>query len=263
MQFRFAIRGFAATALGCAICTAPALADTEYELAQQLSNPVAALISVPLQLNYDRGMGPAGDGRRYLLSVQPVIPISLGAEWNLISRTIVPLVDQKEVVPGGGGQSGLGDIVQSAFFSPRKPTAGGIIWGAGPVFLLPTATNASLGGERWGVGPTGVVLRQAGPWTVGVLANHIWSVAGDSERRDISATFVQPFVAYVTSTRTTFALHTESTYDWKTRQWVVPITFNVAQLLKLGDQLLQVGAGVRYWADSPDGAPEGGDSGSR
>lgn len=98
--------------------------------------------------------------RRYLLNVQPVIPVSLNAGWNLISRTIVPLVDQKDVFPVSGGQSGLGDILQSAFFSPTKPTAGGIIWSAGPVFLLPTATNSLLGGQKWGIGPTGVVLSQ-------------------------------------------------------------------------------------------------------
>lgn len=249
--------GATAIALGGAMGSASALADTDYELAQQLSNPVAALISVPLQLNYDRGIGPADDGRRYLLNVQPVIPVSLNAEWNLISRTIVPLVDQKDVFPGSGGQSGLGDILQSVFFSPAKPTAGGIIWGAGPVFLLPTATNSLLGGEKWGIGPTGVVLSQQGPWTVGVLANHVWSVAGDSDRASVNASFVQPFVTYITQARTTFILNTESLYDWRTSQWAVPISFNVSQLLRLGDQLLQVGAGVRYWADSPDKGPSG------
>jgi len=222
-----------------------------------LSNPVAALISVPMQFNYDRGMGPSGDGRRYLLNVQPVVPFSLTPEWNLISRTIIPVIDQKDAVPGGGSQSGLGDIVQSLFFSPAKPTAGGVIYGVGPAFLLPAATNSRLGTEQWAVGPTGVVLRQEGPWTVGVLANHLWSVAGDSDRASVNATFVQPFVTYVTRTRTTFALNTESTYDWQRNQWIVPINFTVAQLLKVGGQLLQVGVGARYWANSPVGAPEG------
>lgn len=241
------------TAMGQAVETAA----SEYDIARELSNPVAALISVPLQFNYDRGIGPAEDGRRYQLNIQPVIPISLTPDWNLISRTIIPVVDQKDAVPGGGSQSGLGDIVQSLFFSPAKPTAGGLIYGLGPAFLLPTATNKRLGTEQWAIGPTGVVLRQDGPWTVGVLANHLWSVAGESNRSSVNATFVQPFVTYVTPTRTTFALNTESTYDRRRSQWAVPINFNVAQLLRVGGQILQVGAGARYWVDGPAGAPTG------
>jgi len=166
----------------------------EVDLARDLSNPVAALISVPLQFNYDRGTGPSEDGRRYVLNIQPVVPFSITCEWNLISRTIMPVIAQKDAVPGGGSQSGLGDIVQSLFLSPAKPTADGLIYGVGPAFLLPTATDSRLGTEQWAVGPTGVVLRQEGPWTVGVLANHLWSVAGDSDRASVNATFVQPFI---------------------------------------------------------------------
>lgn len=253
----------ACAAASCLLCGSMAMGQSatttasEYQIARELSNPVAALISVPLQFNYDHGMGPTEDGRRYALNIQPVIPFSLTPEWNLISRTIIPVIDQKDAVPGGGSQSGLGDTVQSLFFSPAKPTAGGLLYGVGPVFLLPTATDKRLGTEQWAVGPTGVVLRQDGPWTVGVLANHLWSVAGDSNRASVNASFVQPFVSYVTQTRTTFALQTESSYDWQHNQWTVPINFNVAQLLRVGDQILQVGATARYWADGPTGAPTG------
>ncbi len=190
----------------------PVLADMEDDAARQLANPVAALISVPFQFNYDRDMGPANDGRRYLLNVQPVIPISLNADWNLISRTIVPPIDHKDVVPGEG------NVVQSLFLSSVLPTASGVIWGAGPVFLLPTATNSLPGTEKWGMGPTGVALRQQGTWTVGALANHIWPVGGNTADMNISATFIQPFVTYITPTRATFALNTESPYDWKANQ---------------------------------------------
>jgi hypothetical protein len=164
-------------------------------LAQKLANPVAALISVPFQFNYDNGIGPADDGSRSVLNNQPVIPFSFGEDWNIISRTIVPLVDQSDIFPGAGSQTGLGDTVQSLFLSPKAPTTGGIIWGVGPVFLLPTATDDLLGAGKWGIGPTGVVLRQQGPWTMDGLANHIWSVAGDEYRADVSQSFLQPFVS--------------------------------------------------------------------
>lgn len=232
-------------------------AAQEYDLAQQLSNPVAALVSVPLQFNFDRGVGPSNDGRRFLLNIQPVVPFSLTPEWNLISRTIVPVIDQKDAVPGGGSQFGLGDIVQSLFFSPARPSARGLIWGVGPAFLLPTATDWRLGTEQWAVGPTGVVLSQQGPWTIGTLVNHLWSVAGDSDRASVNATFAQPFVTYVTPMRTTFAVNSESTYDWNGSQWTVSLNLTVAQLLKVGSQLLQVGVGTRYWAEGSELAPEG------
>ena len=234
-----------------------AQAETNEELAMELSNPVAALISVPLQFNYEQNIGGARDGKRWLLNVQPVVPFNLNADWNIISRTILPVVWQDEVFPGAGSQSGIGDVVQSVFFSPKAPTAGGLIWGAGPVLLLPTGSNDLLTADKWGAGPTGVVIRQQGPWTVGALANHIWSFAGNSSRANVNATFLQPFLTYTTPSATTFSLNTESTYDWNSRQWRVPINSGVAQILRIGDQLVQVGAVARYWADVPDGGPHG------
>lgn len=244
-------------ALGLAMSPA-ASADSDAELAKKAQNPIAAMISLPLQLNYDEGYGATGDGEKWLLNVQPVIPFDLGSDWNLISRTIVPLIDQKDFVAGGAlDESGVGDVLQSLFFSPKAPTAGGWIWGVGPALLLPTASDRVLGGEKWALGPTAVVLKQESGWTVGVLGNHLWSVAGEDDRDDISATLVQPFLGYTTRTYTTFMINTESTYDWKGETWSVPVNLMATQMLRVGGQPLTLQAGARYWADRPDGGPDG------
>lgn len=227
------------------------------DLAKKLSNPVAALISIPIQFNYDEGYGPDDDGSVVRVNIQPVIPITLNCSWNLISRTIVPIISQEDMFPGDDGASGLGDILQSAFFSPKEPTAGGIIWGAGPAILFPTASEDRLGGGKWAAGPTFVVLTQKCGWTVGVLANHLWSFAGDDDRADVNATFVQPFVSYTTKDAWTFGVNTESTYDWEGKDWSVPVNLTVGKLVKLGRLPVSLTGGVRYWAESPEGGAEG------
>lgn len=232
------------------------------ELAKKLSNPVASLISVPFQNNFDSGFG-SDDGYRYTLNIQPVIPFSLSEDWNLVSRTILPVIDQDYSVatPAGDidlGASGLGDVVQSLFFSPAMPTESGLIWGAGPVFLIPTATDDFLGGEKWGIGPTAVLMAQKGPWSYGVLANHIWSVAGEDERNDISNTFLQPFVAHQFSGGRTLSLNTETTYDWVADQWTIPVNLSFSKVTKIGSQMISFSVGAKYYLESPEGGPEWG-----
>ena len=231
-------------------------AAAEPDLAQQLANPVASLISVPFQANWDFGIG-VNDATRFTLNIQPVIPLSLNEEWNLIVRTILPVIDAESPAPGIDDASGLGDTVQSFFFSPKKPV-GGWILAAGPVALWPTATDSQLGGEQWGAGPTALALRQKGPWTFGLLTNHLWSYAGDDARAEVNATFIQPFVSYITSTKTTFTINSETTYDWTGQQWSVPVNLVISQLFKVGSQPMQAFVGGRYYLEGPDGGPEWG-----
>jgi hypothetical protein len=243
----------------CAVIASTTLhaADDDAELAKKLSNPVASLISVPLQSNWDFGIG-VNDATRFTMNVQPVIPLSLNDDWNLIIRTIIPVIDAESPAPGIGSASGLGDINQSFFFSPKQPTAGGWILGAGPVLLWPSATDDLLGSGKWGAGPTALALKQTGGWTYGILANHLWSYAGEGDRADVNATFVQPFVSFTTKTKTTFGLNAESSYDWNRSQWSVPLNLTVGQLFKVGGQPMQFTVGGRYYAEGPEGGPEWG-----
>ena len=231
--------------------------ESQEELAKKLANPVASLISLPLQFNYDEGFGRDDEGEKLLLNVQPVIPFSLNKNWNLISRTIVPLVDQQNLFPSAGGQTGFGDVVQSLFFSPAAPTKGGIIWGVGPVFLVPTGSDDLLTADQWGAGPTLVVLKQSGQRTSGALFNHIESVSGSDTRPEVSASFLQPFVSRTTTTAWTYSANLEATYNWDNDQWSVPLNLAATKVTRWGSQLVSLGGGFRYWLESPDVGPEG------
>jgi hypothetical protein len=246
---------FTAAVLGCSVFSASAQEQVD-DLAKKLANPIADLISFPIQANYDQNYGANDEGEVWRINVQPVIPIEINEDWNVVSRTIVPIIDQSGFENDAQNKSGIGDTVQSLFFSPKEKVGDWIV-GAGPVFLLPTATNDVLGADQWGIGPTGVALKQFGPWTVGGLANHVWSFAGDDDRSSVNATFLQPFINYILPTKTTLYLNSESTFDWNAEQWLAPINFGANQMLKIGNQPLQVGIGGRYWLDSPDSGPEG------
>ena len=225
------------------------------DLAKQLSNPVASLVSVPFQANWDNGVGPHED-TRFLLNFQPVMPFSMNEDWNLIARVIVPMLSQPSLVPGGQPSFGLSDILFSAFFSPAQPRR--VIWGVGPALLLPATADPFLGTEKWAVGPTAVVLKQSGPWTFGALVNHIWSYAGDEKRSDVNQTFLQPFLSYTTKGGVTLSVNTESTANWEAasgEKWTVPINLQVSKVTRLGRRPMSIGLGAGYFAEKPEGGP--------
>jgi len=228
---------------GALLFTAPVAAqDDAAELAKKLSNPVASLISVPFQSNWDVGIG-ASNGSRMVLNLQPVVPISLTENLNLITRWIVPVVSQFDITGEGTQQSGLGDAVISGFFSPANSDP---IWGVGPAFLVPIATDDFLGTEKFAVGPSVVVLKQAGGWTYGGLANHLISVAGDEDRGDISATFLNPFASYNWKSGAGATLNAEYTYDWENEVDIFVIQTILSAVTKFGNQIVSFGTGPRF-----------------
>jgi len=232
---------------------------SDAELAQQLSNPIASLVSVPFQYNWDQPVG-IDDDSRYTLNIQPVIPLSLSQDWNLIVRWIMPYVSQPRLAPGAGPTSGFSDIVASFFLSPAK--AGSLIWGVGPVFVLPTTSDPLLGSGKWSAGPTAVALTQTGGFTIGMLANHIWSFAGDdftggAARSDVNATFLQPFLSYTTSSAWTFTTNVEASANWEAEhEWTVPLHLLVSKLVKFGPLPMSVGGGPGFYLTGPDDGPD-------
>lgn len=232
--------------------------DSQAALAKASLNPVAALISLPMKLDWDTGIG-ATDADRQVWVVQPVIPITLNDRWNIISRTVTPVwIDLEPTTVGGSSTTGMGDILQSFFFSPKEPTANGWIWGVGPAINVPTSSEPGLGTDTWNLGPTIVALKQENGWTYGMLANQLWSMEKNDQGKNSSAMFLQPFLSFTTKKFTTYTINSESTYDWKSEQWTVPINLAVTQMLKLGKQPLTIQLGYRHYLETPQGGPDWG-----
>lgn len=230
---------------------------SDADLAQELSNPLADLMTIPIQMTYDRNIGVHDNGTKLATNVQPVIPFEVNSDWNVISRIIIPVISQDDIYPGSGSQFGLGDINLSLFFSPKHPTDGGVVWGVGPTLLFPTATDDLLGSDKWGAGPAGVALTTVGRWTYGGLANHVWSYAGVSHRAEVSTTFLQPFMAYTTPSAYTISLQSESNYNWESTKWSIPVNVAFAKLTRWGQLPVSLQVGIGYWLESPDSGPEG------
>jgi hypothetical protein len=229
----------------------PAAAQSADELAKQTQNPVASLISVPLQGNWDFGLGDR-DATSTLLNVQPVMPFGVSKSTNVILRVIMPLTSQ----PGSGDAriNGMGDVLVTAFFSPAK--SGRVIWGIGPVLQLPAATNSALGSEKFGVGPSIVALTQPGKFTVGILFNQIWSVSGANDRADINTTYLQPFLNYNLGGGLAAGVSMEASANWEADEtWTVPLLFSVSKVTLLGKRPVSFAAAAGPMVASPkDGA---------
>ncbi len=224
-------------------------ANTE-ALAKQLQNPVASLISIPFQNNFDSGLGAGQNGTRYTLRFQPVVPSAINKDWNLITRPILTYISQDKVF-GNTSQTGLSDTQLELFLSPSSFKEGELIWGAGAIVLMPTASEAALGTEKWGVGPSACALIQNGHWSYGGLVNQLWSVAGNSARSDISQTYLQPFISHTTSHGSTVTFSSETSYDWVSHQWDVPLIAGASQILPVYGRYVSVGASALYHVESP------------
>ena len=239
--------------IACLACAAVSVAADVDEFTKATQNPIAHLISVPFQNNVHFGIGPY-DRNEYALNVEPVVPFRLGPV-SFASRTIIPVIHRPDVMAETGATAGLGDVSATLFASPS--TSGKVIWGVGPVVLLPTAA-AELGYGKWCVGPAAVVLAQPGRWTTGVLLENVWSVAGDEERADVNGMLAQPFVTYNFGHGWHVATSPQIVADWKADgpdRWLFPVGGGGGKLLHLGK--LPVNAGVQgyYYVAHPENLP--------
>src|SRR4051812_29947545 len=206
------------------------------DLAKAVQNPVADLISVPFQNNTSYNIG-TNERASNTLNIQPVIPVHLSERVLLITRTILPITYQPDLTSTGGGSSGVGDLNPTFFFSPARP--GKLIWGAGPAFLLPTATQRAVGTGKWSAGPAAVALIQPDPWTIGVLASQLWSFAGPSDRSKVSLMTVQYFVNYNLAHAWYLTSSPILTFNWEapsSEEWLGPFGGGVGQKFNPGER---------------------------
>jgi hypothetical protein len=228
------------------------------ELAKAVQNPVANLISVPFQNNTNFKVGPQ-DGTQNILNIQPVIPIGLSPDWNLITRTILPIIWQPGFAPGQGSTTGLGDLQFSSFLSPN--TATGLIWGAGAILQAPTNGNDRLGNDRWGLGPTAVVLHTAkdSPWVYGALVNNVWSITSSSTDPSYNNFLLQPFLNYNYPDGVYLTSAPIITADWKadsSQRWTVPIGGGVGKIFHFGRLPVNMQLAAYWNVVAPDNGPD-------
>jgi len=222
------------------------------ELRMAAQNPMAELISFPIQNNTNFNFGPL-EKTQNVTNIQPVIPFKLNDDWLLISRTIVPLINQPEFFKGQDSKFGLGDINQSLFLGPSRPDK--FIWGVGPIFLFPTASDERLGTEKWGAGPAAVVLTMRAPWVFGILGQNIWSFAGDGDRDDVNQMLVQYFVNYNLPNGWYLTSSPIITANWEAdsdNTWTVPFGGGFGRLFRIGKLPVNTQVQAYYNVEKPD-----------
>jgi hypothetical protein len=222
------------------------------ELAKASQNPVADMNSIPFQFNWYTG-GGLGDNTMMQTLIQPVLPLALSKNWNIVSRTIVPLISAP--APDGTRAKGLGDIQEQIFFSNTKKHK--VITGFGPVFSFPTSTNEAWSTGQFAVGPTAVALMITKKWVFGAIANNLWRFAGSESTTPINAFFVQPFVNYNFKRGWTVMTAPSITSDWSAesgQQWTVPLGVGVSKITLVGKQPLSIVLQYYHNVVHPDNA---------
>ena len=235
-------------------------AEEQHELAKQSQNPVAKLISVPFENNFNGDYGP-DNSEQYVLNVKPVLPMSLSEDWNWINRFIMPYVSQPGIEGGPNRQNGLGDTVYQGFLSPAKP--GSVIWGFGPEIQLPTHTDELLGNENWAAGPAVVLLSMPGHWVFGGVISQIWDFASsgnDGSDEDISLLVFQPFVNYNYAGGWYVSTAPVITANWKAErssdEWTIPVGGGVGRVFTLGKQHINAKMAYYYNVEKPRFGPQ-------
>ncbi len=229
---------------------------SDRQLAVDLTNPLAKIITVPFTFSYTPNINPNNTGNALAMVVQPLIPIRINPGWYVISRTVLPVIRKTNIFPASGSQFGLGDTLQNFFLAPNKKS-GELLWGVGPTILIPTNTGQLLGASRWALGPGGVLIKITGPWTVEVLVNHIWSGKGGGSPHSLSFTRALSKVAYATKNAWSLKLEVDPTYDWEASLKVVPITFSLNKVLRIGKQPIGMGASIQYFIPTYSEGPKG------
>lgn len=249
--FGLAISAVLATGAGPVLAQDAAM-DENSELARATQNPVANLISVPFQNNTNFDYGP-DDKTQNTLNIQPVIPLNLNDDWNLITRTILPVVSNPSLAPGGDRETGLGDTTFTAFLSPAN--SGKWIWGAGPVVLLPTSSDDQLGADEWGLGPSFVVLTMRGPWVIGSLFSQVWGISEDTNN-EVSLFTWQYFVNYNLPGGWYLSSAPIITANWEanrdSNKWTIPLGGGGGKIVRFGKLPVNISAQVYYNAAAPE-----------